>query len=123
MNLIEQLNIEYVNLTDTGFEAKMTLTDFHAQPLGFLNGGATLAFAEITAGAASNQLLSDDFFAVGQNINAHHLNPKKSDGFLIARAELLRQGKGSHVWEIRMIDENEKLISQVTVTNAIVPKK
>lgn len=131
MNMIEQLNISPVELlTDKSenscqpadrFISQMKLNDFHAQPQGFLNGGATLAFCEITAGMASNQLIATHEFAVGQTITANHLHPKKAQGFVIAKGQLLRKGRHTHVWEIKVTDEKEQLIAQVTVVNAIVP--
>ena len=47
MTLIEQLGIQNLVLTPTGFTAQMPLGDFHAQPQGFLNGGATLALLRL----------------------------------------------------------------------------
>ncbi|MCL2113369.1 MAG: PaaI family thioesterase [Streptococcaceae bacterium] len=134
MNMIEQLNISDFELftdqtnssisTDKSakyFVSRMILSDFHAQPQGFLNGGATLAFCEISAGMASNQLIVTHEFAVGQTITANHLHPKKAQGFVIAKGQLLRKGRHTHVWEIKVTDEKEQLIAQVTVVNAIVP--
>lgn len=124
MNMIEQLNISQPLIQKEAqsvtFTSKMILSDFHAQPQGFLNGGATLAFCEIVAGMASNQLGQGKYFAVGQTVTGHHLNPKKSEGFVKARGILLHQGSRSHVWEIKVLDENEKLISQVNVVNTII---
>ena len=134
MNMIDQLNItDFQLFTDENtessvsnsykFSSKMILSAFHAQPHGFLNGGASLAFAEITAGMASNTIGSGQYFALGQSVNANHLNPKKCEGFVTARGLLLKNGKRNHVWEIKITDENEKLISQITVVNALVPIK
>ncbi len=122
MNLIDQLNIQSVQLTENGFTAEMQLTDFHAQPLGFLGGGATLAFAEIAAGMASNQLISADEFAVGKSICAHHLKPTKAEHTLVASAILLHKSTHTHLWEIKMRDANGQLISSITVENAIIKK-
>ena len=122
-NLIDQLNISLVSLTDTGYTSQMALSSFHAQPQGYLNGGATLAFCEITAGMASNQLGAGTYFAVGQSVNANHLNPKKSEGYVTAQAILLHKGGRSHVWDIKILDETNQLIAQVTVTNALIYKK
>ena len=69
MTLIEQLNIRGTRLTEEGYEAEMILGEFHAQPLGLVNGGTILAFAEITAGQASNLLGKGSYYAVGQTIN------------------------------------------------------
>lgn len=121
MNLIEALQIEKPHMiSDTTCVAKMNLGDFHKQPQGYLNGGATLAFAEIAAGMMSNELIGDDKFGVGQSVTANHLRPMRCEGALTAQGTLLLKGKTSHVWRFDMKDDAERLISQVTVTLAIV---
>lgn len=121
MNLIEALQIEKPYMTsDTTCVAKMNLGDFHKQPQGYLNGGATLAFAEIAAGMMSNELIGADKFGVGQSITANHVRPVRCEGSLTAHGTLLVKGKTSHVWRFDMKDDAERLISQVTVTLAIV---
>lgn len=121
MNLIEFLQIEKPHMTsETTCVAKMNLGDFHKQPQGYLNGGATLAFAEIAAGMMSNELIGADKFGVGQSITANHLRPVRCEGSLTAHGTLLVKGKTSHVWRFDMKDDAERLISQVTVTLAIV---
>ena len=121
MNLIEALQIEKPHMTsDTTCVAKMNLGDFHKQPQGYLNGGATLAFAEIAAGMMSNELIGADKFGVGQSITANHLRPVRCEGSLTAHGTLLVKGKTSHVWRFDMKDDSERLISQVTVTLALV---
>ncbi|RGZ27666.1 PaaI family thioesterase [Veillonella sp. AM51-8BH] len=121
MNLIEALQIEKPYMTsDTTCVAKMNLGDFHKQPQGYLNGGATLAFAEIAAGMMSNELIGADKFGVGQSITANHLRPVRCEGSLTAHGTLLVKGKTSHVWRFDMKDDAERLISQVTVTLSIV---
>lgn len=121
MNLIESLQIEKPHMTsETTCVAKMNLGDFHKQPQGYLNGGATLAFAEIAAGMMSNELIGADKFGVGQSITANHLRPIRCEGSLTAHGTLLVKGKTSHVWRFDMKDDAERLISQVTVTLAIV---
>ena len=121
MNLIEALQIEKPYMTsDTTCVAKMNLGDFHKQPQGYLNGGATLAFAEIAAGMMSNGFIGADKFGVGQSITANHLRPVRCEGSLTAHGTLLVKGKTSHVWRFDMKDDAERLISQITVTLAIV---
>ena len=121
MNLIESLQIEKPHMTsETTCVAKMNLGDFHKQPQGYLNGGATLAFAEIAAGMMSNELIGADKFGVGQSITDNHLRPVRCEGSLTAHGTLLVKGKTSHVWRFDMKDDAERLISQVTVTLAIV---
>lgn len=120
MNLIEGLNIEYINVYERTLEAKMNLTQFHDQTFGYLHGGATIAFGETIAGYASIEKINKDQVAVGQSIAANHMKPKKIEGYIIAKGKLIHRGKTSHVWSIEMIDENNVLISYVTATNAII---
>ncbi len=123
MTMIEALQIDNVELTGpVSGRAIMHLNEYHAQPQGYLNGGATLAFGEILSGLLSNQLIESNQFAVGQSVTASHLRPMKAQGNLIAEGQLLLKGKTSHVWRFDMYDESHRLISQVTVTCAIVPK-
>ena len=121
MNLIESLQIEEPRMTsDTTCIAKMNLGDFHKQPQGYLNGGATLAFAEIISGLMSNELIGPEKFGVGQSVTANHLRPVRCEGTLTAHGTLLVKGKTSHVWRFDMMDDADRLISQVTVTLSIV---
>lgn len=121
MNLIESLQIEKPYMTsDTTCIAKMNLGEFHKQPQGYLNGGATLAFAEIISGMMSNELIGQDKFGVGQSVTANHLRPVRCEGALTAHGTLLVKGETSHVWRFDMKDDAERLISQITVTLAIV---
>ncbi len=120
INLIEGLNIEYIRIGDNELEAKMNLTDFHDQTFGYLHGGATIAFGETIAGYASNQKINKNQVAVGQTITANHIKPKKIEGCIIAKGKLMHKGRTSHVWSIEMFDENNVLISYITVTNSII---
>lgn len=121
MTLLEGLQIEYTHLEGDSFTSAMVLSDFHAQPFGYLNGGATIAYGEALAGMMSNALLPDGYIAVGQSVNAQHLRPTECRGKLYARGRLLKGGKRSHVWDIDMLDEEDNLIAHITVVNAIVP--
>lgn len=120
MNLIDGLNIEYIHVYESGFEAKMNLTQFHAQPFGYLHGGATIAFGETITGYASNQKINKDQLAVGQTITTNHMKSKKIEDYILAKGKLMHMGKTSHVWSVEMFDENNELIAFLTVTNAII---
>lgn len=122
MDLISSLNIEWLDNNDVSFVSKMILSNFHAQPLGIVNGGAILAFAEIISGKASNKIIAPGYFAVGQSITAFHVKGVMSKGVLIAKGELLHAGRKNHIWDINITDECEKLVSHITVHNVIIPQ-
>jgi 1,4-dihydroxy-2-naphthoyl-CoA hydrolase len=56
---------------------------------------------------------------VGQEINANHLRAIK-EGFVIGTARPLHLGKRSHVWEIRITDEQDRLVCISRITMAIL---
>jgi uncharacterized protein (TIGR00369 family) len=59
--------------------------------------------------------------AFGLEINANHLRPKR-EGVLTAIATPLHLGRTTHVWDIRITDENGKLICISRCTVAIVER-
>lgn len=122
MRLREALNIEYLKVVEHTLEAKMNLTEFHTQNIGFLHGGATIAFGEQIAGVASSQLAAEGLISVGQTITASHVRPKPCRGYVIAKGRLIRAGKRSHVWVIDVCDEEGEIISHLSVTNVLIRK-
>ena len=122
MDLINSLNIDWLDNDDNSFVSKMILSNFHAQPLGIVNGGAILAFAEIISGKASNKIIAPGYFAVGQSITAFHIKGVMAKGSLTARGKLLHAGRKNHIWDINISDECEELVSHITVNNVIVPQ-
>lgn len=86
MTLIDQLSIEYVNITGQGFESAMTLGEFHKQPFGFLNGGAILAYCEIIAGMVSNKLGEAEYEALKASMSITD-NDVKTVDFEVLKAK------------------------------------
>ena len=135
-SLLEQLQIETFHCTEQAFQSTMKLSPFHAQPFGFVNGGVYLAYGEVLAGMASNAILAQEMLApsnscagsepikqrvaVGQSITANHVKPKRCDGYVVARGQLLHKGGRNHVWTINIFDETDQLLSHMTVTNSII---
>lgn len=122
--LMETLEIEYTSMESQILRGRMPVTTAHLQPAGLLHGGATVALAETIGSAASNIFLDnpDAFIAVGQEIAANHVRSVRS-GYVYAEAKFLHKGKTSHVVEIRITDDDNRLVSFVKMTNAILPKE
>lgn len=124
-NFITAMGMTFPEVSDDGrtFVAAMPAAPFVGQRTGRLAGGAAIAFAETTAGRASNVWLGDEKLAVGQSVTASHLSSQPVDGsILYARGTCLHQGKRTHVWEVRIENEAGRLVSLITVTNAILDK-
>jgi uncharacterized protein (TIGR00369 family) len=121
--LMGTLNIEYVDAGEDFLVATMPVNPSVYQPMGLLHGGATVALAESVGSAASMLFVNSDLFEVrGIEIAANHLKSKRN-GIVTATAKIVHKGKSIHLWEIRIVDENGRLISLCKLTNMVLPKR
>ena len=120
--LMETLDIEYTDVGENFLIAKMPVTSKVHQPDGLLHGGATVALAESVGSAASYVFLDGQKFIVrGIEISANHIK-SISDGFVFARATILHKGRTTQLWEIRITDGEENLISLCKLTTIALPR-
>ena len=121
--LMQTLNIEYVDAGPDYLVATMPVNSSVHQPMGLLHGGATVALAESVGSAASMLFVNSDVSEVrGIEIAANHLKAKR-DGIVTATARIVHKGRSIHLWEIRVVDENDHLISLCKLTNMVLPKR
>ena len=59
---------------------------------------------------------------MGQEINANHLRGVRS-GTLTGIATLVHRGRTSQVWEIRIVNDEDKLSCISRLTMAVVPAR
>ena len=121
--MTEHLGIEWVELGKDFFKAKMPVDHRTIQPYGLLHGGASCVLAE-TIGSVASHLVIDpsEFYCVGIEINANHIRSAK-EGFVYGTCSPLHIGSSTHVWDIRITNEEEKLICISRLTVAIMKKK
>ena len=92
------------------------------QPFGILHGGASVALAETLGSIAAGLVVDPDkYVVVGQEINANHVRAVR-DGFVIGTARPLHLGRRSHVWEIRIADEQDRLVCISRITMFVMEK-
>ncbi len=121
--LMETLDIEYIDVGENFLIAKMPVTPKVHQPDGVLHGGASVALAESVGSAASYVFLDgQSFFVRGIEIAANHVRSIK-EGFVFARATIIHKGRTTQLWEIRITDEEDLLISLCKLTTIALPKK
>ena len=119
-SLVDHLSITFIEIGDDFIKAKMPVVPETQQPLGYLHGGASLSLAESLGSIASFLLIDPKQFNVfGLEINANHIRSKK-DGFVIATARPIHIGSKTHIWDIKIEDEKDNLISIVRFTNIVV---
>ncbi len=121
--LMETLNISYVDVGDDFITAKMPVTSKVHQPDGVLHGGAMVALAESVGSVAAYVFVDREKFNIrGLEISANHVK-SISKGFVYGKATAVHKGRTTQLWQIRITDEEENLISLVKLTTVSLPKK
>lgn len=118
--LLATLDMTVVEATRERVVVQMPVSEGHLQPHGYLHGGASVALAETAASIAGALNAPEGMTVFGQEINANHIRPKR-DGVLTATATPLHVGRTSQVWDVKIRDENEKLVCVSRCTIAAVP--
>ncbi len=118
----EVLDIRFTVIGDDYLKATMPVNTTTKQPYGLLHGGASAALAETIGSVASSLCINPDKqICVGIEINCNHIRGKK-DGIVTATATPLHIGASTHVWDIKITDERDKLVCVSRLTVAILKK-
>jgi len=120
--LMETLEIEFVDVTEDSLTARMPVTPKVHQPDGVLHGGASVALAESVGSAGALFLLKrDDVSIRGIEIAANHVKGVRS-GYVYAKAVVLHKGRTTQLWQVRIVNEADELVSLVKFTTITLPK-
>jgi uncharacterized protein (TIGR00369 family) len=121
--LMETLKIEFTDVGADFLTARMPVTKTVYQPDGVLHGGATAALAE-SVGSAAVFILNKNPKAIvrGIEISANHLKSVKS-GYVYATARPINLGKTIQLWEIKVEDDTQQLISICKLTTYTLYKE
>ena len=121
--LMETLEIEFIDAGEDFLVAKMPVNPRIHQPMGLLHGGASVALAESVGSAASMLFVNPEESEIrGIEISANHLRSKK-EGIVFGTAKIIHKGRSLHLWEIKITDEDGKLISLCKLTNMVLQIK
>ncbi|NNE75810.1 MAG: hotdog fold thioesterase [Pricia sp.] len=120
--LMETLGIEYIDVGENYLTGKMPVNARVFQPDGVLHGGATVALAESVGSMASYIFLDAQKFAIrGIEISANHIKSVR-EGEVFAKATIIHKGRTTQLWDIRITDAEDKLISACKLTTIALPK-
>lgn len=121
--MVSHLGIEFTRIGDDFIEAKMPVDTRTQQPLGLLHGGASVTLAETLGSIAATCCIDRNTqYCVGLDINANHVKSAKS-GYVIGTTKPIHIGKRTHVWEIRIVNEQKELICISRITMAVIDKR
>jgi 1,4-dihydroxy-2-naphthoyl-CoA hydrolase len=120
--IMEAIGIEATDLSEDRVVATMPVHGPTKQPFGVLHGGASVVLAETVASLGTYNLIDrESQLAMGLEINANHIRAK-NDGLVTAVGTPLHRGRKIMVWDVRITDEDERLICVSRCTVAVVPK-
>ena len=121
--MAEHLDIEWVAVGDNFIKATMPVDHRTLQPYGLLHGGASCVLAETLGSLASAMVIDHSkFYCVGLEINANHIRSVK-EGKVTGITTPIHLGFRTHVWDIRILDDKEKLVCISRLTVAVLPRK
>lgn len=119
----EHLGIKFITVNEGFVKATMPVDERTCQPFGVLNGGASLALAEIVAGHGSVPLCSEQEMPCGIQVSASHLRMVPVGTYVEATGRLIHRGRTSHLWNVDITTPDGKLVSTARIVNQIVKKR
>ena len=121
--LMETLDISYVDVGENFLIGRMPVGPKVYQPDGVLHGGAMVALAESVGSAASYIFLNGQEVTIrGIEISANHMKSIR-EGYVFAKAKIVHKGRTTQLWDIKITDANDNLISVCKLTTIALPKK
>ena len=121
--MVSHLGIEFTQVGPDFIEAKMPVDHRTQQPLGLLHGGASVTLAETLGSIAATCCIDRATqYCVGLDINANHVKSAKN-GFVFGTTRPIHIGKKTHVWEIRIVNDQKELICISRITMVVIDKR
>ena len=114
--LAAKMGIEWVEVDPKRVVARMPV-EGNTQPLGLLHGGASGVLAE-TLASVGGWLNAPGQMVLGLELKVNHLRSAR-EGWLTGTGVPIHLGRTTQLWEMRITDENGRLIAFSTCTLAI----
>ena len=114
--LMEHLGIEYTEIGIDYICAKMPVDKRTVQPMGLLHGGASAVLIESIGSCGSALCVNlQEQYIVGVEVNANHVRSAKS-GYVYGKGILKHKGRQTHIWQVDILNEEDKLVSTGRLT-------
>jgi 1,4-dihydroxy-2-naphthoyl-CoA hydrolase len=113
------LGIELTEITDEHVHGRMPVDHRHLHPMGYVHGGAWVAFADTVAAWGTLRHLPEDrgFTTVELKINV--ITSAGAGDLLSAVGEPLHVGSRTQVWQVHVLKE-ERLAAAFTCTQMVL---
>jgi 1,4-dihydroxy-2-naphthoyl-CoA hydrolase len=122
-NMVEHVDIAISEIGYDYMKATMPVDHRTTQPLGLLHGGASVVLAETLGSTAATCCVDfEKQYCVGIEINANHIRGVR-EGLVTGTARPLHIGSRTHVWEIQIHDDRERLVAVSRLTLAVLDQQ
>jgi len=122
-SMVGHIGITFTEIGDDYLKATMPVDHRTTQPFGLLHGGASVTLAETMGSMASSMLVDlNAQNCVGIEINANHIKSARS-GYVNGIVEPIHIGRKTHVWDIKISNDQKELVCVSRLTVAIIDKK
>lgn len=118
--MAEALGIEFTAIGDDFISARMPVDHRTQQPYGILHGGASATLAETLGSIAGTFCVEiEKKIVVGLELNCNHVRSVR-EGFVYGTARPIHLGGATQIWDIRIVDERERLVCVARLTLAVL---
>jgi 1,4-dihydroxy-2-naphthoyl-CoA hydrolase len=115
--LMEKLRMEWVEVGPDRIVARIPVPE-NAQPYGLLHGGATAALCETIGSFGTALVAGPESMPVGIELNVNHIRAVR-EGHVTATGQPLHMGRKVAVWEMRVHDDQGRLVAVSRLTLAL----
>lgn len=115
--LPETFGIQFTQIGADFLEAELVVDHRHLRPGKIMNGGVSLVLIE-TVGSMSAACVIDfqKQNALGVQVSANHLAVAKEGDKLTARSQAVHIGKTTHVWNVVIRNQHQKVVCDGRIT-------
>jgi uncharacterized protein (TIGR00369 family) len=113
--------LEVLSCTDEEARGRVVVEDHHRQPAGLVHGGVFASMAESLASLATYRVVAAEGMAAqGLSNQTSFLRPI-TGGTIHAVARRRHRGRTTWIWEVDILDDQERVCALVRMTVAVRP--
>lgn len=123
-SMAQHLGVQIISIENKRAVAQLTVDERHLRPGNIMNGGISLMLIE-TVGSISSMLHLDitKQNAFGLQVNANHIAVAYPGDVLTVTAESVHLGRTTHIWDVNIINQNQKRVSSGRITMLVTDRK
>jgi len=116
------IGTEWLSDDPNDARVRVPLRDELRQPIGLLHGGVISSLVESVCSRATALAVWDDGkIAMGQSISVNFVRPV-TEGSVEVRARARHRGRTTWIWEVEVLDDQERLCATAMMTIAVRPR-